>query len=180
LYACSIALELENLDDTTREYMLAELDLDEGPPDRVHISPRLSDAGRGRYRVILRESLANGGMISLEAALSAPGMFNAYEMSSRKGVAYSKQVPYNAAESLAEGEFNRYYIRGLCARLVAEGGGEVQVYRARFSNRPRPGSQEMIGLLIEPAALLEDLRLHIGETPTLLPHVNSGLSVRIA
>jgi hypothetical protein len=161
--------------------MIAELDRDEGPPDRVYVSPRLSPAGASEYRGILRESLASGGVNSFEDALSAPGMFNAYEMSrSRLGRSFEKQVPSNAAESLAEGEFNRYYIRGLCARLLAEGGGDVQVYRARASAHPRRGSQEMIGMIIEPGALLEDLRLHIGETPSLLPHVNSGLSVRIA
>jgi len=84
-----------------------------------------------------------------------------------------------APQTLAEGEFNRYYIRGLCTRVIAEGGGPVEVYRVRDSAWVRPGSEALIGTQIDAEQLLDDLRVHIGEEPTLLPDVNSGLSVRL-
>jgi len=39
----------------------------------------------------------------------------------------------NAHEMLAEGEFNRFYIRALCARAIEDGLPEVTVYRAKRS-----------------------------------------------
>jgi len=33
----------------------------------------------------------------------------------------------NAADTLAEGEFNRFYARGLCAQVLSSGGTEVEV-----------------------------------------------------
>jgi hypothetical protein len=79
---------------------------------------------------------------------------------------------------LAEGEFNRLYIRALCRRAIAEE-ADLQVYRARFSSQP--DSESRIGELIDPAALLADLRAHNGQKTDLgVPgHPNSGVSVRL-
>ncbi len=87
----------------------------------------------------------------------------------------------NAHVVLAEGEFNRFYIRGLCARALAEGIDEVEVCRARTSALPRPLSEERIGKRLKAATLLEDLRKHAYvETALGVPGgANSGLSVRI-
>lgn len=41
------------------------------------------------------------------------------ETATRNGKTFSKKVPVTAAETLAEGEFNRFYARGLCLREVA-------------------------------------------------------------
>jgi len=51
----------------------------------------------------------------------------------------------NAADTLAEGEFNRFYARGLCAQVLSSGGTEVEVYRGKVVQNPRPQSQVMIG-----------------------------------
>jgi len=175
-----MTLMLEDLDGATRPHMLAELDRDEGPPDRVYVSSRLSGRGQAEYRGLLREALARGTTGSFELALSTPGVLNDRERRVREGTPYLAAMPSNAAQVMAEGQFNRYYIRGLCLRVLDEGGGEVQVYRARPSLKPRPESQRMIGRLLDPALLLDDLRLHLRDEPTLLPFVNSGLTVRVA
>jgi hypothetical protein len=39
-------------------------------------------------------------------------------MSHRNGVPYVKRVPVNAPGILAEGEFNRFYLRGLCLAAI--------------------------------------------------------------
>jgi hypothetical protein len=169
-------LQLEHLDDVTRPFMVAELDRDGGPPDRVHISARLSVDGQDQYRDLLRAALTSGGTGSFEDDLSRPGILNRTEL--RRGRPITMAA--NAAQLLAEGEFNRYYIRGTCARVLDSGDTHVQVYRARHSWSPRSASQRLIGRWLDAALLLDDLRLHIGEEPTLLPLINSGLSVRIA
>ncbi len=106
-------------------------------------------------------------------------MFNAQETYERNGKLHTRKMNIRAPQTLAEGEFNRYYIRGLCAKVCADGGGMVEVYRARESSWARPESEALIGRRIDAAELLEDLRTHTGEAPTLLPEVNSGLSVRL-
>jgi hypothetical protein len=47
-------------------------------------------------------------------------------------------VPVTAADTLAEGEFNRFYLRGLCRRASAANMAEIEVYRAKeVANRVR-------------------------------------------
>lgn len=100
-------------------------------------------------------------------------------MSQRKGVPYEKAVPSNAAELLAEGEFNRYYCRALCLRAIAEK-RNLTVYRGRQSDNPRPESEAWVGKQVDPNALLKDLRENTGGEPVMgLPSVNSGLTVRL-
>ncbi|MGH3041645.1 MAG: hypothetical protein ACRDNG_07905 [Gaiellaceae bacterium] len=81
---------------------------------------------------------------------------------------------------MAEGEFNRFYARGLCADVVASGGTEVQVYRGKDVQNPRSESQAMIGRRLPAQSLLDDLRTSQGVEPALglPPGPNSGLTIR--
>lgn len=175
-----MALALENLDEETRRYMLAELDRDEAEGNGAYISERLSPQGVAAYPYALREAITSGDDTTLQQVLEGPGMLNSHDKSYiRNGKLVTPKMNKRAPQMLAEGEFNRYYVRGLCARVCAEGGSSVEAYRARASSWERPESAALIGTKINPTELLEDLRSHIGEEPTLLPDVNSGLSVRL-
>jgi hypothetical protein len=90
-------------------------------------------------------------------------------------------VPATAPETLAEGEFNRFYARGLCARALQDGITQVEVYRGKLVNQPRRGSQAMLGQRIDAESLLADLRSAQGVEPALglPPGPNSGLTVRL-
>jgi hypothetical protein len=90
-------------------------------------------------------------------------------------------VPATAPETLAEGEFNRFYIRGLCVRALAEGITELVIYRAKQVENPRSESTAKIGLKISAQALLTDLRANPGVDTALglPPGPNSGLSVKL-
>ena len=85
-------------------------------------------------------------------------------------------LTYNIIKSLN----NRYYIRGLCRKAIADG-GEIEAYRAKNVNDPRPESQALIGTEMNANQLLEDLRTHNGvDTALGLPSgPNSGISARI-
>ena len=88
----------------------------------------------------------------------------------------------NAAEVLGEGEFNRYYIRGLARRAIEDDISTLVVYRAKPARNPRPESEALVETALAPQELLEDLRAHPGdELPALgVPSgPNSGLSVRL-
>lgn len=158
--------------------MLAELEADIAD-DSLYLSPRLRPAGRAAFPDLLREAIEGGDDGDLARELSQPGVLDATETrQTKKGIVHAK-VPVTASTTLAEGEFNRFYIRGLCRRVVEDGGGAVEVYRARPSSWTRPESEALIGTTIDAHELLADLRSRKGEEPALLPHVNSGLSVRV-
>lgn len=172
-----MALKIFDLDDAVREQMLAEIARDEanGGP---YISPRLSPDGAAQYPGLLRDAAVDGDDGSLEKSLLEPGLFNATETYERNGRLHTRKMNKRAPQTLAEGEFNRYFIRGLCAHICKDGGGAVEVYRARESSWSRPESEALIGARIDATDLLEDLRTHQGKEPSLLPDVNSGLSVK--
>ena len=71
-------------------------------------------------------------------------------------------MPSNAPETLAEGEFNRFYIRGLCRRAVEENVAQLVIYRAKTVTHARPESERRIGATVSPGALLADLRQNVG------------------
>jgi hypothetical protein len=159
--------------------MLAELDLDEASGS-LYVSERLTPTGRLAYPGLLREAFARGDDESLANALAQPGIMAAYETSHRRGRPYRKRVPYGAPRTLAEGEFNRFYMRALCANVLGFGGDHLIVFRAKLVSSPRPGSEAMIGQAISADDLLEDLRTHPGVDTALglPPGPNSGLSAR--
>ncbi len=162
--------------------MLAELDHDL-QKHNLYVGKYLSEAGRQRYPGLLREAIQDGTDDSLAVALQAPGMFlEMHEKKKPTGGFSLARVPRTAHETLAEGEFNRFYMRGLCRRVLDLGGGNVEIYRARASTNPRRESEAMIGELLDAVALLADLRASIGvDTASQLPlGPNSGLSARLS
>jgi hypothetical protein len=177
-----MGLRLDGLDDQTREFMLAELDHDL-ETNSLYLGKFLTDLGRDRYPTLLREAVERGTDESLSAALQAPGLFLAtYEKRKPNGGVTIAKVPYTAHVTLAEGEFNRFYLRGLCRRIIAEEGRNVEIYRARASVDPRAESEALVGELLDAATLLVDLRANVGVDTALRlpPGPNSGLSGRLA
>jgi hypothetical protein len=176
-----MALQLDDLDDETRRYMLSEMARD-SVHDDLYMSRYFSEEGRRRYPVLIREALEVGTDASLAEALSSPAMFETHHQRRKpSGGHTTAKVPDTAPVTFAEGEFNRFYLRGLCARIVESGGGVVEIYRARYSERPRAESVAMEGTTLNAATLLDDLRTSQGVDTALglPPGPNSGLSARI-
>jgi hypothetical protein len=73
-----MALEYPDLDGTTRQYMLDELELDV-KESRLYISPRLSGKGITDYPVLLRSAIESGDDASLAGELRSNGRLNATE-----------------------------------------------------------------------------------------------------
>ena len=175
-----MALNLLNLDAKTREHMLHEIERDL-QQSCLYKSPRLSPQGESEYPQLLRDAAASGDDGSLAAELSIPGRLNVTEpRKTKSGVTFVK-VPVTAPQTMAEGEFNRFYARGLCLRAMAEGIPDLVIYRAKEVENPRSVSLSLIGQTVAAEKLLQDLRNSIG-TDTALglpPGPNSGLSVRL-
>lgn len=91
------------------------------------------------------------------------------------------RIPDTAPATMAEGEFNIFYCRGLCARAVADGAARLIVYRAKEVMTPRPDSQAKIGAAVNPSSVLADLRQTHGIEPSLglPPGPNTGLSLKL-
>jgi len=174
-------LDYENLDERTRQFMLQELDLDVSR-ESLYMSPRLNERGAENYPSLLRVALGRHDDAWLADELRRGGCLEAFEQRKTRGGGFTTaKVTVTAPETLAEGEFNRFYVRGLCARAIEEGITEVEVYRGKRVKQPRPESQAKIGKMIPAKALLEDLRESPGVEPALglPPGPNSGLTIRL-
>jgi hypothetical protein len=172
-------LQYADLDPTTRRYAHAELERDSVAGSFVP-SERLRPGVVDDYRKLLNEALRYYDDRWLEERIAS--MLVDFEVRrTPSGGETTARLPESAARMLAEGDFNRYYMRGLCARAVDEGRHVVQVYRARLSLEPRPESEALEGERLAAAALLEELRSLAGETAATatLGRPNSGLSVRL-
>jgi hypothetical protein len=171
-----------DLDERTREYMRDEFEQDVAS-NRVYLSPRLNNHGTQSYPDLARQAFTDGSEVSLAASLGAPGgpYIKARETATRQGKTYEKAVRHDAAVVLAEGEFNRFYLRGLCRRAIDDDIGHLVIYRAKQVQVPRPESVAMIDTTIDPAKLLDDLRQHVGVDTALglPPGPSSGLSARL-
>lgn len=163
-----------NLSESVRQKMLSEVDSDFAAGN-LYISSRLNSQGCESYLAYLKESIQNGSEETLESLIKQNDCLNKIEV--HNGV--TKKVPKNAAQLIAQSEFNRFYIRAVCLEAIEKGITDVEVYRARESSWARPESEALLGCKVNAADLLTDLRASIGASPQLLPDINSGLSVKI-
>lgn len=176
-----MALYLEHLDERTRRLMLEELQYDL-EHNQLYVSPYLSGQGVHDYPNLLRQALESGDDESLAEALrKLRRTERATERRKPTGGFNTVSVPENAPQTIAESEFNRYYIRAVARRALEDRIPHLVIYRAKRVSQPRPESEALIETTIDPAALLEDLRTHPGERPALgVPAgPGSGLSVRL-
>jgi hypothetical protein len=177
-----MALYFENLDDRTRQLMLDEMEYDVAN-NQLHISPFLSGQGQRDYANLLREALQSGDDETLAESLrDHRRILRTLPRRNPKGGYSISATPENAAQVLAESEFNRYYIRALARRAIEDGISELVIYRAKPVSNPRPESEARVETTLSPEELLEDLRSHPGDEPPTLgvpSGPNSGLSVRL-
>lgn len=170
---------LVNLD-AVRQEMIAEIkaDIEAG---KLYISDRLNPEGKANYPkmlLIAAESMDIEGFCQiLGMAFFSP----TYLRKTPSGGVTQAKMPYNANETLCEGEFNRFYIRAVCIKAISLGQETVIAYRARPSTNPRPESLRLEGREFQAEQLLNDLREKIGVDTVLglPPGPNSGISVKM-
>ena len=172
-------LQYANLDPTTRRHALAELDQDL-ESGAFHLSARVRPEAAAEYQRLLRDALRYYDDLWLEEH-AADLLVESETRRTTSGAQVVAKVPQMAARMVAEGDFNRYYMRGVCARAVEEGRQVVEVYRARLSLEPRPESAELEGQRLPARAVLDWLRGQPSDDPAVTPlgRPNSGLSVRL-
>jgi hypothetical protein len=176
-----MGLTYRNLDERTRHLMVAELDRDIAA-STLYRSDNLSDSGKQEYPELIREAARSGSDDTLATAVQ--GRLNSHEKPRKlKSGGFSKPpvMRSNAHEMLAEGEFNRFYIRALCVRAIQDGLPGVVVFRAKVVQNARSASEQMIGQTMPAESLLSDLRNSPGVDTALglPPGPNSGLSAHL-
>jgi hypothetical protein len=174
-----MSLDLPHLDARTRTFMLAELEADIAA-ESLYRSPQLSEAGLGHYERLLRGAIRSGTEESFAEALSALGAVSPPSRWQHPKEIGPAEALADTTFRLAEREFHRFYIRGLCCRALEQGIDVLVIYRARPADSGRAPADSMIGLRIDVESLLEDLR---GTFRSLPPHGlpqcrDPGLSVR--
>lgn len=169
-------MQFINIDAQTRNFMITEVELDI-TQGNLYISNRLSDNGKKDYENLLKEAVLRYDEVWLAKQFCFGERMLRFEPRGKS----SAKIPKNAPETLAEGEFNRFYMRGLCCRVLKDGNHKLKVYRAKKVNTPRFESEAKIGTIVNAEILLQDLRGNIGiDTALGLPSgPNSGLSVQI-
>lgn len=177
-----MALNLTNLDGKTRGLMVKEIDQDIVDA-RLYMSPRLNTSGQMQYPALLKEAAQSHDDTWLAQQIRIKALLKTDEMrqSPLRGTTTAK-IPVTAPDTLAEGEFNRFYCRGVCAQAIEEGKATVRVYRAKQVENPRSESQAKVGAMVDAKQLFNDLRKSPGVEPALgiPPGPNSGLSVQLS
>ncbi|MBS1800043.1 MAG: hypothetical protein JSS95_09485 [Acidobacteria bacterium] len=176
-----MGLNYEGLDDDVRILMLDEIEMDIAA-DRLYKSDNLSPQGKADYAGILKSVCAVS--TDIELANEIKPRLNSHEKPRKlQNGTFSKPpiMRSNAHEMLAEGEFNRFYIRAICRHALNKGLTKLEVYRGKHVSNPRQESEAMIGKFLDAQQLLDDLRANPGVDTALglPPGPNSGLSVRI-
>lgn len=167
-----------DLDEQTRLVMLSELDFD--LRTGLFYEPKsLTATGMFTYKRLLKECFSNGTAETLQQKL-LPSYFREKDDRGRK-------IPSNIRETLAFGDFNRYYVRALLVRALNEK-RKLCVYRAKQVMYERQQSKLLatrvffdnreIGRLLE---ICRDYRkLFSPKVQLELLKPNSGLSLKFA
>lgn len=176
-----MGLAYENLDGATRRFMAEEIAMDVAN-GTIYISNYLNAQGCESWPRLIREAAQTVTDDSLAAAIVNDRCLKTHvEKRTPSGGMTTAKVPYTAHETMGEGEFNRYFARGLCRRAIDEGVPALEVYRAKAVMQPRAASEAKLGMLVDPNSILADLRATQGVEPALglPPGPNSGLTLRI-
>jgi hypothetical protein len=131
-----LALDLPDLDDMTRRWMLEEFESEEaGTPYR---SQGLTPLGLESFPHLVRDAITDGDEQSLTDGLNDPALWTLTRDYWRQGRLYSPPRDVeSSALTLARTEFIGWYVRGFSRRLMEEGVEVCQIYRAAPAWQPR-------------------------------------------
>ena len=169
-----------NLDEITRKYMLEAID-DADRIGNIYYSTRFNDAGRREWLWLLKHAAQEHDEQWLAEQVESNHLLRELEGGRTPSGSYSvKNIPQEAAaDTLAEGQFNRFYMLGLAKRARAEGITNLEVYRARETASPRPESEDRIGELVPVDEVEDQLRDTKASLKSPLLQIRSGISLKL-
>lgn len=165
--------KFKHMSSELRQYMLSEIEYDLSY-SQLYISSRLTNVGRDDYPNLLKEAVNSHDENWFAVQLTQDGRLNHYEQG--RGMK-PKRVPSNAHTTLAESQFNLYYMRGLCVYADSQEMSELVVCRYKDVRNPRSSSNQILGDLVSVQDALNDLRLSWEQQVLQLLKPNSGLTL---
>jgi hypothetical protein len=174
-----LPFQFRHLDENTRAHMAREIEAaaDSG---ELYFSTRFNSRGTAAWPTLLLQAAQQHTEHWLAYQLEIGGLMDGLEGSRTPSGGYTvRHVPHTAAETMAEGQFNRYYILGVCLRAIASGSNMVTVYRAKAVSAPRPESEALVGQRIDATRLAGEMRSVQQSLRHELLRPNSGLSVHL-
>jgi hypothetical protein len=174
-----MGIRYADLDQATRGFMRAEI-----AAGGHYLSPRLTVQGKADWPRLLGDAATGHDDDWLAGELLSARYLLDEEPYTRSGITRYRRVnQQQAAQQLAEGEFNRYYLRALCQRAASEGMNFLIVYRGKEVRSPRPESEARVGTSVQVAELLPALRQNdfvtIEDAIGVPGGPNSGLTCRL-
>jgi hypothetical protein len=149
-----MGIRYDNLDTITRQFMLQETQL-----GGHYSSPRLTDPEIRLWVGLLEAAIQTQNDDWLASELLRLDLLQDRESYMTKNGRFWRRINKpSSATMLAEGEFNRYYLRGLCIRVLNENATTLLIYRGKSVTQPRPESEAKIGTHIDAQGLLDTLR----------------------
>lgn len=167
----------KKLDARTRSLMAEEISSAQ-TSEQLYYSTRFTQVGKDDWPTWLLDAAKEFDEHWLAFQIEAATAMKHLETRAKPKGGYTlAHVPDTAAETFAEGQFNRFYIAAICRRAIEDGHPSVQVYRAKQSDSPRPESVALEGISRDAASLLANVRNKDQSLKCDLLKPNSGLSV---
>jgi hypothetical protein len=171
--------DFKNLDESTRASMMQAIK-EANSSGNIYFSTRFNQDGNDQWISLLTQAAQGFNEHWLAYQIEKNKLMKDFEDSTTPSGGYTiKHVPHTAATTFAEGQFNRFYILGLCKFAKSRGVLHLTVYRAKASLDPRATSEALIGQIYS----IEDIESQLKETrasfKSELVKPNSGISVKI-
>lgn len=147
----------EDLDEATRLYMVQEIEADVDQ-DALRSPSGYFTSENATYSGFLIKAAKSGTDESLANDIHLRIAGRTKPASFRNGKA-TPGISLLGARKIAEWDFNRFYMRGVCCRAIADNIGSVFVYHAHKNVELSAAAQKLIGQSLDPQKALDDLRL---------------------
>ena len=169
--------QFSKLDARTRGLMAEEV-LQATKEDNLYYSARFTEAAKAQWPDLLLGAARGHDEHWLEQQLHAIHAMKPRETKATpRGGVTQANVPDTAAETYADGQFNRFYIAAICRRAIDDRVGSVRVYRAKERSDPRPSSKLLEGTQKDAGVLLTEVRDRDRSLQCDLLKPNSGLTI---
>lgn len=173
-----MTFNFENLEQV-RKTMIEEIDLAVKQND-LYYSTRFTEQGKLKWPELLKEAAEKYNEHWLAYQMEANALIKGMETAKKPLGGYTvKHVPDTAAETLADGQFNRYYMIAVCRQAISENKNYVTVYRAKVRQNPRSESKQLIGNQLYPKQFIVELRNLADSFKSKMLKPNSGLSIKL-
>ncbi len=146
-------MEYPHIDPALRKTMLAEISADSAA-GTLYLSPRLNFSGEEHWEPLLRAAVERQDARWLADNLDA----YKYLRKTEKERFVTVRIPFEAAHTLAESEFNRFYSRAVCRRAQEQGLTHVEIRAGRELSRAPQSARDLAGKRRKAGELYASLR----------------------